>query len=94
MKGRPHDPSEESFGAAANSGYYGAAANSGYSGAAFSHACGSKVMCEGDGQALCITEFTDDGSIASIACGITGRDGIEAGQWYVCKGGKLVEAGK
>jgi hypothetical protein len=77
-------------GAASNSGTRGAASNSGDSGAAFSHAYGSKVMCEGDGQALYCTEFADDGSIASVACGITGRDGIEAGVWYHTKGGKLV----
>jgi hypothetical protein len=80
------------YGAASNSGYYGAASNSGNYGAAFSHAYNSKVLCEGDGQALYITEFADDGSIASVACGVTGRDGIKAGIWYVCKGGKLVPA--
>jgi hypothetical protein len=83
-----------SRGAASNSGDYGAASNSGYYGAAFSHAYNGKVLCEGDGQALCITEFADDGSIASVACGVTGRDGIKAGIWYVCKGGKLVPAEK
>jgi len=80
------------YGAASNSGYYGAASNSGTRGAAFSHAYGSRVMCEGDSQALYITEFANDGSIKSVACGITGRDGVKAGVWYVCKGGKLVEA--
>jgi hypothetical protein len=79
-------------GAATNSGTRGAASNSGTRGAAMSHAYSGKVMCEGDGQALYCTEFADDGSIASVACGITGRDGITKGTWYVCKDGKLVEA--
>jgi hypothetical protein len=80
------------YGAASNSGDYGAASNSGTRGAAFSHAFGGKVMCEGDGQALYITEFASDGSIKSVACGITGRDGIKAGVWYVCRDGRLVAA--
>lgn len=75
-----------------NSGDYGAATNSGDSGAAFSHAPYSRVMCEGDGQALYCTEFADDGSITSVACGITGRDGIKANTWYKAKNGELVEA--
>ena len=79
-------------GAASNGGDYGAASNSGDSGAAFSHAFNSKVMCEGDGQALYCTEFADDGSIKSVACGITGRDGIEAGVWYFAKDGRLAPA--
>ena len=61
------------------------------SGAAFSHAYNSKVMCEGDGQVLYCTEFADDGSITSVACGITGRGKIKKGVWYHAKGGKLVE---
>jgi hypothetical protein len=70
----------------------GAASNSGDYGAAFSHAYGGKVMCEDDEQALYCTEFASDGAIVSVACGITGRAGIEAGKWYVCKNGQLAEA--
>jgi hypothetical protein len=80
------------YGAASNSGYSGAASNSGARGAAFSHAYGGKVMCEDDEQALYCTEFASDGAIVSVACGITGRAGIEAGKWYVCKNGQLAEA--
>lgn len=78
--------------AASNSGDRGAASNSGYQGAAMSHSYGGKVMCEGDGQALYCSEFNDNLELVSNACGITGQDGIKAGTWYTCKGGKLVEA--
>ena len=79
------------YGAASNSGTQGAASNSGYQGAAMSHSYGGKVMCEGDGQALYCSEFNDNLELVSNACGITGQDGIKAGTWYTCKGGKLVE---
>jgi hypothetical protein len=78
-------------GAASNSGTRGAASNSGDCGAAFSHAPRSRVMCEGDGQALYCTEFSMDGSITSVAAGITGCAGIKAGTWYHCRNGALVE---
>ena len=79
------------YGAASNSGDSGAASNSGDYGAAMSHAYGGKVMCEGDGQALYCSEFDVNFKLVSNACGITGQDGIRAGVWYTCKGGKLVE---
>ena len=79
-------------GAASNSGTQGAASNSGDRGAAMSHSYGGKVMCEGDGQALYCSEFDGNFNLVSNACGITGQDGIKAGTWYTCKGGKLVES--
>ena len=79
------------YGAASNSGTRGAASNSGYQGAAMSHSYDGKVMCEGDGQALYCSEFNDNLELVSNACGITGQDGLKAGVWYTCKGGKLVE---
>ena len=79
------------YGAASNSGYRGAASNSGDYGAAMSHSYGGNVMCEGDGQALYCSEFDVNFKLVSNACGITGQDGIRAGVWYTCKGGKLVE---
>ena len=57
-----------------------------------SHSYGGKVMCEGMGRRSIAPEFNDNLELVSNACGITGQDGIKAGTWYTCKGGKLVEA--
>ncbi len=81
-------------GAAAASGYQGAATASGYQGAAMATGPGGMVRGEVDGIDLFAREFVwCDGEYKrlSIACGTTGEDGIKAGVWYQCEGGKLVE---
>lgn len=48
-----------------------------------------------DGIDLFTREFAWDGDRyvrLSIACGTTGEGGINAGTWYVCRAGQLVEA--
>ncbi len=91
-------------GAATASGYRGAATASGYQGAATASgemSCAmatgpdGRVMGEANGVDLFAREIVWNRQRyerLSIACGTTGRDGIKAGVWYCCKGGKLVEA--
>jgi len=90
--------------AATNTGYQSAATNTGNGSAAsvggkastaVSTGEDGKVMSECEGCSLFANEMVWNGSeheIKSNACGITGRDGIEPGVWYVAKGGRLVEA--
>lgn len=55
---------------------------------------GGKVRGDVDGVDLFAREIVwtgDKYERRSIACGTTGLDGIRAGVWYRCEGGKLVE---
>jgi hypothetical protein len=53
-----------------------------------------RVQAAQAGSAIVAVErsSSDYATILSIASGIIGQDGLEAGKWYVCQGGKLVEA--
>jgi len=82
-------------GAASATGDRGAASATGYQGAAIATGPFGRVMGGIDGVSLFAREIileNDTYKLASAACGITGRDGIKAGVWYVCKDSKLVEA--
>lgn len=78
-------------GASCATGYRGASCATGDQGAALASGAGGMVM-GARGCALFAVERADCGEILSVAAAIVDGVDIKPDTWYICKGGKLVEA--
>ena len=78
-------------GASCATGYRGASCATGDQGAALASGASGMVM-GARGCALFAVERADCGEILSVAAAIVDGVDIKPDTWYICKGGKLVEA--